>query len=94
MASVSRDRNGDGVQFVHEKDGSITAVDEETGVALFGETKAEALRMLAEALELHKEVGSRSRTRILRNSGSTQTTSSERLRNFPSDRDSTRDASS
>jgi len=57
MASASRDRNGDGVKFVHEEDGSITAVDEETGVASFGETKAEALRMLAEALELHEGGG-------------------------------------
>ncbi|MFB6078902.1 MAG: type II toxin-antitoxin system HicB family antitoxin [Halarchaeum sp.] len=57
MASASRDTDGEGVRFVHEADGSITAVDEETGVASFGETKAEALRMLAEALELHEGGG-------------------------------------
>ncbi len=39
--------------FIYEDDGKITARDEETGVASFGDTKAEALRMLAEALELH-----------------------------------------
>jgi len=54
MASAPRDPDGDGVRFIHEDDGSITAVDEETGVASFGDTKAEALRMLAEALELHE----------------------------------------
>lgn len=53
MASATRDNRSDGVTFVHEDDGSITAVDEETGVASYGDSKAEALRMLAEALELH-----------------------------------------
>jgi hypothetical protein len=54
MASATRDEPAEeGVEFVHEDDGSITARDIETGVASFGDTKAEALRMLAEALELH-----------------------------------------
>lgn len=54
MASATRDAsNGEGVEFIHEDDGSITARDIETGVASFGDTKAEALRMLAEAIELH-----------------------------------------
>lgn len=58
MASTTRDEgDGEGVRFVHEDDGRITAVDEETGVASFGETKSEALRMLAEALELHEGGG-------------------------------------
>ncbi|WP_435181459.1 type II toxin-antitoxin system HicB family antitoxin [Halorussus sp. AFM4] len=59
MASTPRDdRNGtDGVRFVHEDDGSITAVDEETGIASYGDSKAEALRMLAEAIELHEGSG-------------------------------------
>lgn len=57
MASVSRDSGGDGVEFIHEADGRITARDTETGVASFGETKAEALRTLAEALELHEDGG-------------------------------------
>jgi predicted RNase H-like HicB family nuclease len=59
MASTPRDdRNGtEGVQFVHEDDGRITAVDEETGVASYGDSKAEALRMLAEAIELHEGGG-------------------------------------
>lgn len=43
----------DVVEFIHEEDGSVTARDRETGVASFGDTKSEALRMLAEALELH-----------------------------------------
>lgn len=59
MASTPRDdRNGaDGVRFIHEDDGRITAVDEETGVASYGDSKAEALRMLAEAIELHEGGG-------------------------------------
>lgn len=57
MASASREPEGDGVRFVHEDDGSVTAVDEETGVASFGDTKADALRMLAEAIELHEGGG-------------------------------------
>jgi len=58
MASTSRnDPSEEGVEFIHEDDGSITARDTETGVASFGDTKAEALRMLAEALELHEGGG-------------------------------------
>ena len=58
MASATRDlNNGEGVEFIHEDDGSITAKDIETGVASFGDTKAEALRMLAEAIELHEGGG-------------------------------------
>jgi predicted RNase H-like HicB family nuclease len=54
MASATRDESPEeGVEFIHEDDGQITARDLETGVASFGETKTEALRMLAEALELH-----------------------------------------
>lgn len=44
----------EGVEFIHEADGRITARDIETGVASYGETKAEALAMLAEALALHE----------------------------------------
>jgi predicted RNase H-like HicB family nuclease len=58
MARTSRDEpSEEGVEYVHEDDGSITARDKETGVASFGDTKAEALRMLAEALELHEGGG-------------------------------------
>ncbi len=46
------DSNEEGVEFIHEDDGSITARDKEIGVASFGHTKAEALRMLAEAFTL------------------------------------------
>ena len=54
MASTHRNEpsNG-GVEFIYEADGRITARGDETGVASYGDTKAEALRMLAEALELH-----------------------------------------
>ncbi|MCU4975952.1 type II toxin-antitoxin system HicB family antitoxin [Halobacteria archaeon AArc-m2/3/4] len=57
MASASRNGRSEGVEFIHEDDGSITAVDLETGVASFGDTKSEALAMLAEALELHEGGG-------------------------------------
>lgn len=58
MARTARDDlNEDGVVFIHEDDGRVTAVDRKTGVASYGETKVEALRMLAEALELHQGDG-------------------------------------
>jgi predicted RNase H-like HicB family nuclease len=58
MASAAPDHDeSEGVVFIHEEDGSITARDIETGVASFGDTKSEALRMLAEALELHEGGG-------------------------------------
>lgn len=51
------DPDEEGVEFIQEDDGSITARDKETGVASFGDTKAEALAMLAEALTLHEGGG-------------------------------------
>lgn len=52
--SAATDEREEGVEFIHESDGRITAKDIETGVASYGETKAEALVMLAEALALHE----------------------------------------
>jgi predicted RNase H-like HicB family nuclease len=58
MASTTREEPPeDGVEFIRENDGRITARDRETGVASYGDTKSEALRMLAEALELHEGGG-------------------------------------
>lgn len=59
MASTTRDREDDseGVEFVREDDGSITARDLETGLARGGDTRAEALAQLAEVLELHEGGG-------------------------------------
>ena len=58
MAGTTREEPPEeGVEFVHEDDGQVTARDRESGVASYGETKAEALRMLAEALELHEGGG-------------------------------------
>lgn len=57
MASTTRDNRADGVEFIYEDDGRITARDLETGVASYGETKPEALVMLAEALSLHTGEG-------------------------------------
>jgi hypothetical protein len=51
------DPDEEGVEFIQEDDGSITARDKETGVASFGDTKAEALAMLADALMLHEGGG-------------------------------------
>jgi predicted RNase H-like HicB family nuclease len=55
MASTSdgHDDETGGVEFIFEEDGCVTARDTETGIASYGESKAEALRMLAEALEIH-----------------------------------------
>ncbi|WP_135829635.1 type II toxin-antitoxin system HicB family antitoxin [Halorussus halobius] len=54
MASRATDDGPDGVEFVQEPDGRVTATDRRTGVASFGETRVEALRMLADALESHE----------------------------------------
>ena len=43
----------DGVEFIHEEDGRVTARHVESGVASFGDTEAEALRQLADALDSH-----------------------------------------
>ena len=53
MASTARDDRAEGVDFYYESDGSVTARDIETGVARGGDTRAEALAQLAEAIELH-----------------------------------------
>jgi hypothetical protein len=42
-----------GVAFVHEDDGRVTARHVESGVASVGDTEAEALRQLADALDSH-----------------------------------------
>lgn len=55
MATVS-DPDADppsGVEFIHEDDGRVTARHVESGVASFGDTEAEALRQLADALDSH-----------------------------------------
>lgn len=52
MASTSRDGKREGVEFVQEDDGSVTARDLETGLARGGATRAEALAQLAEVLRL------------------------------------------
>ena len=58
MASTSRDGKREGVEFIREDDGSVTARDLETGLARGGETRAEALENLDEAVALHRgEIG-------------------------------------
>lgn len=56
MSVQSRDEAGPDADTVTitESDGWFVATDEDTGVASQGETKAEALANLAEALELHE----------------------------------------
>lgn len=57
MASTSRDRTKDGVEFIHEDDGTVTARDLETGLARGGDTRGEALAQLAEVLKLQDGEG-------------------------------------
>jgi len=52
MGTTSRDPDDETVT-VFESDGYLVARDEESGIASQGETKAEALANLAEALTLH-----------------------------------------
>ena len=55
MASATRDApDEEGVIFIREDDGSITAKDLETGLARGGDARAETLRHLSEALEVHE----------------------------------------
>lgn len=55
MATVSDPDDGppDGVEFIHEDDGRVTARHIKSGVASFGDTEVEALRQLADALDSH-----------------------------------------
>lgn len=57
MASATRDEETNGVVFVQEEDGSVTAKDLETGLARGGDTRADALSQLAEVLVLHEGGG-------------------------------------
>ena len=41
------------IEFVHEDDGRVTARHLASGVASFGDTEADALRQLADALDSH-----------------------------------------
>ncbi len=53
MGSTPREIKNDTTVTVFESDGCIVARDEESGIASQGETKAEALMNLADAIELH-----------------------------------------
>lgn len=57
MASTSGDETQNGVEFVHEDDGSVTARDIDTGLARGGDTRAEALAQLVEVLRLAEGEG-------------------------------------
>lgn len=57
MASATRNGDGEDIHIVHEDDGTVTAIDEATGLARGGDTKAEALAQLAEVLELESGAG-------------------------------------
>ena len=54
MGVQSREPEENETVTITESDGYIVARDESTGVASQGDTKADALSNLAEALELHK----------------------------------------
>lgn len=45
------------ITLIEEEEGGWSAIDEELGVASCGETRAEALEMLDEALALHQDDG-------------------------------------
>jgi|GEM_PF-1038619 len=53
MGVQSRDPEDSDTVTLTESDGYVVARDDESGVASQGETKADALANLAEALELH-----------------------------------------
>jgi hypothetical protein len=55
--STLREDPPDGVEFVYEDDGRVTARHTATGVASFGESESEALRQLADALDSHQGRG-------------------------------------
>lgn len=55
MASMTEEPEG--VEFVREEDGSVTARDLETGLARGGETRSAALAQLAEVLALEEGRG-------------------------------------
>lgn len=57
MASARSGGDPGGVRFVLEEDDRITAVDVETGIASYGDSKADALTSLADALRLHEQGG-------------------------------------
>jgi predicted RNase H-like HicB family nuclease len=57
VSTTAEDRRESGVEFTYDEAGLVTAKDLETGIASCGESKAEALAMLAEALELHEGGG-------------------------------------
>ena len=54
MSADTRNGDHDEVVFRREPDGRVTAKDGLTGVSSYGETRAEALRMLADAIESHE----------------------------------------
>jgi len=53
MGATPKQPDGENITLV-ESDGYIVATDTETGVTSQGETKAEALENLAEAIRLHE----------------------------------------
>lgn len=53
MGATPKQPDGENIRLV-ESDGYVVATDTETGVTSQGETKAEALENLAEAIRLHE----------------------------------------
>lgn len=56
MGAASRNRDEPGVRFTYEGN-LVTATDTESGIAASGQSKAEALSRLSDALELHEGEG-------------------------------------
>jgi len=86
MASATRrgDDDLEGIEFVREDDGSITARDLETGLARGGNTRAQALTQLAEVLALEAGDGERidDPDAFLQNIGINADTDDEELPDF------------
>jgi predicted RNase H-like HicB family nuclease len=86
MASATRreDDGPDGIEFIREDDGTITARDLETGLARGGDTRAEALTQLAEVLALEAGDGEPidNPDEFLQNSGVNPTTDDKELPDF------------
>ena len=57
MAETARDGPREGIEFIHEDDGTVTARDIETGLARGGVSRGEALAQLAEVLKLQDGSG-------------------------------------
>lgn len=57
MSDLTPSNTREGVLSCSESDGTVTAVDLETGLARGGDIRTDALAMLVEVLQLHEDGG-------------------------------------